>query len=58
MEIDNGAGITLHVGEDGPVQAPPVVLLHGITSSGGTWNWLVPQLADRYRCRFSCMSNK
>jgi esterase len=48
MEIAND-GLTLHVAEDGPVQGPPVVLLHGITSSGGTWNWLVPQLADRYR---------
>ena len=48
MEIGHD-GLTLHIAEDGPVQGPPVVLLHGITSSGGTWNWLVPQLADRYR---------
>jgi esterase len=48
MEIDQ-AGVTLHVAEDGPADGPPVVFLHGITSSGGTWNWLVPQLAERYR---------
>ena len=48
MEIAHD-GLTLHVAEDGPVHGPPVVLLHGITSSGGTWNWLVPLLADRHR---------
>ena len=42
-------GLTLHVAEDGPAHGRPVVLLHGITSSGGTWNWLVPLLADRHR---------
>lgn len=26
-----------------------MVLLHGITSSSGTWNWLIPLLAERYR---------
>ncbi|MET0460280.1 MAG: alpha/beta hydrolase [Ilumatobacteraceae bacterium] len=48
MEIDND-GVSLHVAEDGPAQGRAVVLLHGITSSGGTWNWLVPLLADRFR---------
>src|SRR5204863_3091145 len=48
MEITS-SDPTLHVTEDGPGQGPPVVLLHGITSSGATWDWLVPQLADRYR---------
>jgi pimeloyl-ACP methyl ester carboxylesterase len=48
VEIDND-GLTLHVAEDGPRQGRPVVFLHGITSSGGTWNWLVPLLSDRHR---------
>jgi esterase len=48
MDISNG-GLTLYAAADGREQDPPVVLLHGITSSGGTWNWLVPLLADRYR---------
>jgi esterase len=48
VEIAND-GLTLHVAEDGPVQGRPVVLLHGITSSAATWNWLVPLLAGRYR---------
>lgn len=48
MKIRNGA-IELHVTEDGSPSAPPFLLLHGITSYGGTWNWLVPELAERFR---------
>lgn len=48
MEISNG-DLTLHVAVDGDEAAPPVVLLHGITSSVRTWDWLVPDLVDRYR---------
>ena len=48
MEIDHD-GLALHVAEEGPAHGPPLVLLHGITSSGATWNWLVPLLAERYR---------
>jgi pimeloyl-ACP methyl ester carboxylesterase len=42
-------GITLHVAEDGDLAAPPILLLHGITSFGGTWDWFVPELAERFR---------
>jgi pimeloyl-ACP methyl ester carboxylesterase len=42
-------GITLHVAEDGDPAAPPILLLHGITSFGGTWDWFVPELAERFR---------
>ena len=42
-------GVTLHVAEDGNPAAPPILLLHGITSFGGTWEWLVPELAERFR---------
>ncbi len=48
MIIDN-AGVSLHVAEDGNPDGPPVLLLHGITSSTDTWNWLVPHLAADYR---------
>jgi pimeloyl-ACP methyl ester carboxylesterase len=48
MEIRND-DLTLHVAEDGPAGGPPVVLLHGITSSTATYDWLVPALARRFR---------
>ncbi len=44
MEIRNG-DLTLHLTVDGPEAAPPVLLLHGITSSVRTWDWLLPHLA-------------
>ena len=48
MQVRNGT-LGLHVVEDGDASAPPVLLLHGITSSHRTWDWLVPELADRFR---------
>ncbi|MEO5723181.1 MAG: alpha/beta fold hydrolase, partial [Ilumatobacteraceae bacterium] len=48
MQITNGK-LTLHVAEDGDPSAPPILLLHGITSFGGTWDWIVPELAERFR---------
>ncbi len=48
MQVTNG-NLNLHVTEDGDPSAPPILLLHGITSFGGTWDWIVPQLAERYR---------
>lgn len=48
MEIQNG-DVPLHVIVDGDGGAPPVLLLHGITASVRTWDWLVPHLVDRYR---------
>lgn len=41
--------IELNVTEDGDASRPPILLLHGITSHGGTWNWLVPTLIERFR---------
>lgn len=41
--------VTLHLEIDGADDAPPVLVLHGITQSTATWGWLVPHLADRYR---------
>lgn len=48
MQIRNG-DLPLHVELDGEEGARPVLLLHGITASVRTWDWLVPHLADRYR---------
>ena len=48
MKISNES-IELHVAEDGDPMAPPMLLLHGITSFGGTWEWIVPLLAERFR---------
>ncbi len=48
MEIHNG-DLALHVAVDGPEDAPPVLVLHGITASIATWNWLVPLLAPTHR---------
>ncbi|TVR22433.1 MAG: alpha/beta hydrolase [Ilumatobacter sp.] len=48
MEIQLG-DLTLHVATDGADDAPPILLLHGITSTGRTWDWFVPELSERYR---------
>jgi pimeloyl-ACP methyl ester carboxylesterase len=37
-------GVALHVELDGPAEAPPVLLLHGVGSSGRTWEWLPDEL--------------
>ncbi len=42
-------GIRRHVEIDGPEGAPPVLVLHGITGSTATWDWLVPVLAPTHR---------
>lgn len=42
-------GLTLHIEDDGDPQAPPVLVLHGITQSVATWSWLVPHLAEDHR---------
>jgi pimeloyl-ACP methyl ester carboxylesterase len=46
MRIDND-GVGLHVQVEG--QGPPLVLLHGITTSAATYDWLTPRLAARFR---------
>jgi pimeloyl-ACP methyl ester carboxylesterase len=48
MKIRNGS-VELNVTEDGSPTAPPILLMHGITAYSGTWNWLVPELAERFR---------
>jgi esterase len=48
VQIQNGQ-LNLHVSEDGDSTAPPILLLHGITGSAATWDWIVPTLAERFR---------
>lgn len=43
------ADISLNVVEEGASDAPPLLLLHGITSSVRTWDWLAPILAEHRR---------
>jgi pimeloyl-ACP methyl ester carboxylesterase len=40
--------VELFVEVDGDPSAPPLLLLHGITSSGRDWEWFVPRLAERH----------
>jgi pimeloyl-ACP methyl ester carboxylesterase len=46
-QIRNGQ-VELHVEQDGDPDAPPVLLLHGIASSGRTWDWLVATLTPTH----------
>jgi pimeloyl-ACP methyl ester carboxylesterase len=48
MQVRNG-DVALNVETAGDESAPPLLLLHGITSSARAWAWFVPQLAERYR---------
>ncbi len=43
------AGITLHVRDSGPRDAPPIILLHGFGASLHTWEPWARLLSDRYR---------
>lgn len=45
MQVNNGE-VELHVAVDGEGDRT-IVLLHGITLSSATWDWLVPDLVDR-----------
>jgi pimeloyl-ACP methyl ester carboxylesterase len=42
-------GVTLNVALAGPVDAPPVILLHGFPESHRTWRGVAPLLEDRFR---------
>ena len=42
-------GITMNVALAGPVDAPPVILVHGFPESHRTWRALVPLLGDDFR---------
>src|SRR4051794_35725436 len=38
----------MHVVEDGPRQAPPLLLIHGSGASGASWSRMVPALAEHH----------
>ena len=42
-------GVTLNVALAGPVNAPPVILLHGFPESHRTWRGIAPLLDGRFR---------
>jgi pimeloyl-ACP methyl ester carboxylesterase len=44
-----GAGITLHVEEYGPADAPPVLFLHGLGWDRTLWQAMLPAFTGRYR---------
>jgi pimeloyl-ACP methyl ester carboxylesterase len=46
-QIRNGS-VELHIEQDGDPDAPAVLLLHGIASSGNTWDWLVATLTSTH----------
>jgi pimeloyl-ACP methyl ester carboxylesterase len=48
MQIQNG-DVALDVEVAGEESAQPLLLLHGITSSRRTWDWIVPRLSEEYR---------
>ena len=41
MQVKNG-DVILHVETAGDQSASPLLLMHGITASGRTWDWFVP----------------
>ncbi len=47
VELENG--LTVHVRDEGPRDAPVLVLLHGSSASLHTWEPWVERLSDRYR---------
>jgi len=47
--VDIGGGLTVHLRDTGPRDAPVIVLLHGSNASLHTWDAWAARLEDRYR---------
>jgi pimeloyl-ACP methyl ester carboxylesterase len=47
--VDIGDGVTVHLRDEGPKQAPAIVLLHGSNADLHTWEPWVQGLKDQYR---------
>ena len=43
-------GISLDIVDEGPVDAPVLIFLHGFPESHRTWRHQIAHLSDRYRC--------
>lgn len=48
--VDLANGIHLNVVDEGPVDAPPLIFLHGFPESHRTWRHQIAHFKDRYRC--------
>jgi non-heme chloroperoxidase len=46
--VELPTGVTLKYVEEGPQNAPPLILLHGLTDSSRSWSMTVPHLAESY----------
>jgi len=49
VRIDDGVGGTLYYRDQGPSNAPVLLLLHGSNASMHTWDDVINKLKDRYR---------
>lgn len=47
--VDIGGGVTVHLRDEGPKDAPAIMLLHGSNADLHTWEPWVEALKDRYR---------
>ena len=47
--VDLGDGLTVHLRDEGPKDAPALILLHGSNASLHTWQQWVDRLAKEYR---------
>ncbi|NND81826.1 MAG: alpha/beta hydrolase [Gammaproteobacteria bacterium] len=47
--VDDGDGGKIHYRDQGPRNAPTLLLIHGTNASLHTWEGIVPQLAKQYR---------
>ncbi|HEY6964830.1 MAG TPA: alpha/beta fold hydrolase, partial [Erythrobacter sp.] len=43
-------GIHLDIVDEGPVDAPVLIFLHGFPESHRTWRHQIAHFSDRYRC--------
>ena len=47
--VDLGDGLTVHLRDEGPADAPAIILLHGSNASLHTWDEWTNRLKDTYR---------
>ena len=47
--VDLGGGLTVHLRDEGPKDAPAIILLHGSNASLHTWQEWVKRLSAKYR---------